>query len=299
MTIQWFPGHMAKARRQITEKLKQVDIVIELLDARIPFSSRNPMMDEIVKDKPRIVLLNKSDLADPQVTRQWVEYFAEEEQTVAMPIDAVSGYQVNKIPDQAEQLVSAKREALIRKGVNPRAVRALILGIPNVGKSSLINRLAKKNIAQTGDKPGVTKSQQWIKVGTQMELLDTPGILWPKFEDQQVGVKLAATGAIKDEILHYEELAFQLVGYLHTHYSVPLVERYGLKSLPEDRVEIMEEIGRKRGCIQSGGIVNLEKVSELLLREFRSGKIGKISLERPSEETANAFAQQVEEPVDV
>lgn len=299
MTIQWFPGHMAKARRQILEKLKQVDIVIELLDARIPLSSRNPMMDEIVKDKPRVVLLNKSDLADPQVTRQWVEYFASETQTVALPIDSVSGYQVNKIPDQAEKLVADKREALIRKGVNPRAVRALILGIPNVGKSSLINRLAKRSIAQTGDKPGVTKSQQWIKVGTQMELLDTPGILWPKFEDQQVGVKLAATGAIKDEILHYEEVAFQLIGYLHIHYASSLKDRYGLESLPDDRVGIMEEIGRRRGCIQGGGAVNLEKVSELLLREFRSGKIGKVSLERPGEEASDAFILRQEEPMDV
>jgi ribosome biogenesis GTPase A len=296
MTIQWFPGHMAKARRQVQEKLKQVDVVIELLDARIPISSRNPMMDEIVKEKPRLVLLNKSDLADSQATREWIDYFQKEEQILALPIDAVSGYQVNKIPQQAETLVADKREALIRKGVNPRAVRALILGIPNVGKSSLINRLSKRNIAQTGDKPGVTKAQQWIKVGTQMELLDTPGILWPKFEDQQVGVKLAATGAIKDEILHYEELAYQLMGYLHRQYPQFLVERYGLDPLPEDRLEAMEEIGRKRGCIQSGGHVNLEKVSELILREFRGGKIGKITLELPYESSDHAFAAMEEHP---
>jgi ribosome biogenesis GTPase A len=285
MTIQWFPGHMAKARRQVQEKLKQVDVVIELLDARIPMSSRNPMMDEIVKGKPRLVLLNKSDLADVQATNGWVDYFNKEEQILAMPIDAVSGYQVNKIPQQAETLVADKREALIRKGVNPRAVRALILGIPNVGKSSLINRLAKRNIAKTGDKPGITKAQQWIKVGTQMELLDTPGILWPKFDDQHVGVKLAVTGAIKDEILHYEEVAYQLMGYLHKQYPQLLKERYGLDVLPEDRLETLEKIARKRGCIMSGGHVNLEKVSELLLREFRGGKIGKISLERPYEQT--------------
>lgn len=280
MTIQWFPGHMAKARRQIQEKLKMVDVVIELLDARLPLSSRNPMMEEITKDKPRLVLLNKSDLADETITKSWVQFF-QKEGFAALPVDSIGGTNVQFIPDRAEDLIAAKRQALIDKGVNPRGVRALILGIPNVGKSSLINRLANRNIAQTGDKPGVTKAQQWIKVGTKMELLDTPGILWPKFEDEQVGLRLAMTGAIKDEILHHEDIAFHLIGFLRTHYPAKLAERYDIETLSDDNVEVMEEIGRRRGCLQGGGIVNLEKASELILREFRSGKLGQISLEQP------------------
>ncbi|UUZ85903.1 ribosome biogenesis GTPase YlqF [Paenibacillus sp. P26] len=218
MTIQWFPGHMTRARRQIQEKLKLIDLAIELLDARIPLSSRNPMIDEILENKPRLVLLNKSDLADPEVTRQWVDYFAEQGLR-APPIDAAGGNPVKEIMTRSREPLSAKIEAQIRKGMKPRALRALIVGIPNVGKSTLINRMAGRKIALTGDKPGVTKGQQWIKVGTEMELLDTPGILWPKFEDQQVGLRLAATGAIKEEILHPEEIALFALRYLAGHYS--------------------------------------------------------------------------------
>lgn len=277
---------MTRARRQIQEKLKLIDMAIELLDARIPLSSRNPMIDEILMNKPRLVLLNKSDLADPEATRAWVAYFAEQG-LKALPIDSVAGNPVKEIMNRSKELMTDKIEAQIRKGINPRAIRALIVGIPNVGKSTLINRMAGRKIAATGDKPGVTKGQQWIKVGTEMELLDTPGILWPKFEDQQVGLRLAATGAIKEEILHPEEIAFFAVRYMAIHYADALRERYGVEELPQDVedanavVELMEAIGRKRGAIVSGGRVDLEKASLLILRELRAGKLGRISLELP------------------
>ncbi|MEI7027354.1 ribosome biogenesis GTPase YlqF [Paenibacillus sp. y28] len=288
MTIQWFPGHMTRARREIEAKLKLIDVVIELLDARIPLSSRNPMIDEIVKSKPRLVLLNKTDLADGAVTQEWVDYFARQE-LQALPIDAATGTRVKEIPVRLKQMLAEKREKLIAKGVNPRAIRTLIVGIPNVGKSTLINRLAGRNIAATGDKPGVTKGQQWIKMGSELELLDTPGILWPKFEDQNVGYRLAATGAIKDDLLYTEDVAFFAMKHLIARYPAFLAARYDLKELPEGELEadqivqIMEQIGRRRGCIQSGGSVNLEKASMLILRELRAGTIGRITMETPED----------------
>lgn len=289
MTIQWFPGHMTRARRQIQEKLKLIDLAIELLDARIPLSSRNPMIDEILQNKPRLVLLNKSDLADPEVTRQWAAYFSEQGLN-ALPIDSVGGNPVKEIMNRSKEMLSKKIEAQVRKGINPRAVRALIVGIPNVGKSTLINRMAGRKIAATGDKPGVTKGQQWIKVGSEMELLDTPGILWPKFEDQVVGYRLAATGAIKEEILHPEEIALFTLRYLSRHYPEALQERFGVEEIPdessesEEFVKLMEAIGRKRGALISGGRVDLEKASLAVLRELRAGKLGRISLESPDDD---------------
>jgi len=286
MTIQWFPGHMTKARRQIQEKLKLIDVVIELIDARLPLSSRNPMIDEILQGKPRLIVLNKADLADPSITRQWIDYFKEEGHA-AVQVDATSGQGVKEIPVKAKELLRDKIERQLAKGINPRAVRALIVGIPNVGKSTLINRLAGRSIAATGDRPGVTKAQQWIKVGTEMELLDTPGILWPKFEDQNVGYRLALTGAIREEILNVEDIAFFGVKYLAKYYWDPLRERFDLKEQPQDTenpdeiVTVMEEIGRKRGCIVSGGRVDLEKASGIFLRELRAGKLGRYSLEAP------------------
>jgi ribosome biogenesis GTPase A len=286
MTIQWFPGHMAKARRQIEEKLKLLDLVIELVDARIPVASRNPMIDEILKQKPRLVLLNKSDLADPAITEQWVHYFAEQK-LEALPVDSSTGHRVQEIVGRSQKMLREKLDRQIRKGMNPRPLRALIVGIPNVGKSTLINRMAGRKIAATGDKPGVTKAQQWIKVGTEMELLDTPGILWPKFEDPEVGLKLAATGAIKEEIISIEEVAFYATKFLISHYADALKQRFELDELPDPQgevepvVEVMESIGRKRGCLQSGGIVNLEKASGVILRDMRSGAIGRITMERP------------------
>lgn len=286
MTIQWFPGHMTKARRQIEDKLKLIDVAIELLDARLPLSSRNPMIDDILRGKPRLIILNKSDLADPETTRQWLAYFRQEGH-VAHPVDASTGSGIKEIPEQVKLLLKEKIDKQIAKGMNPRAMRALIVGIPNVGKSTLINRMAGRNIAATGDRPGVTKGQQWIKTGGDLELLDTPGILWPKFEDQQVGYRLAITGAIKEEILNVEDIAFYAIKYLLQGYGDRFRERYGIEKLPEDTenpdgiVAVMEAVGRKRGCLVSGGRVDLEKASRTLLHELRAGKLGRFTLESP------------------
>lgn len=286
MTIQWFPGHMTKARRQIQEKLKLIDVVIELLDARIPLSSRNPMIDEILQGKPRIVLLNKNDLSDLTVTTAWVKYF-KDRGLEAVPINSTAGHPAKEIVPRCKQLLDDKIQTQIRKGINPRAMRALIVGIPNVGKSTLINHLAGRKVALTGDRPGVTKGQQWIKMGTEMELLDTPGILWPKFEDEKVGLRLAATGAIKETLLQAVDIAFFVIRYMAQHYPEALNERFSIVRLPEDLsdpeavVSVMEDIGRKRGNLLSGGRVDLEKTSMMILRELRAGKMGRISLEAP------------------
>lgn len=286
MTIQWFPGHMTRAKRQIQEKLKLIDIAIELLDARVPLSSRNPMVDEILGGKPRLIVLNKSDLADPKVTEQWTDFFKREGHECAV-VDSSTGTRVGDIPVMAKHILREKIERQLAKGMNPRAVRGLIVGIPNVGKSTLINRLAGRNIAATGDRPGVTKGQQWIKVGTEMELLDTPGILWPKFEDQTVGYRLAITGAIKEQIINVEDVAFTAIKELSGRYWDRISERFELNAPPKDPedpeeiVRVMEEIGRKRGALMSGGRVDLEKASGVILRELRAGKLGRISLEAP------------------
>lgn len=288
MTIQWFPGHMTRARRQIEEKLKLIDIAIELLDARVPQASRNPMVDDILRGKPRLIVLNKADLADPRATERWMAHFAAEGHA-CVAVDSSTGTRVGEVPAKAKALVADKWERMAAKGMNPRAVRALIVGIPNVGKSTLINRLAGRNIAATGDRPGVTKGQQWIKVGAEMELLDTPGILWPKFEDQLVGYKLAMTGAIKEQILNIEDIAFFAVKALAARYWDAMKERFGLAETPppsdindpDEIVRVMEEIGRKRGCLVSGGRVDLEKTSGIILRELRAGKLGRITLEEP------------------
>ncbi|MGG1311215.1 MULTISPECIES: ribosome biogenesis GTPase YlqF [Cohnella] len=286
MTIQWFPGHMTRAKRQIEEKLKLIDVVFELLDARVPESSRNPMIDEIVGSKPRLLLLNKADLADAEATARWSEHFRALGREV-LAIDANTGSGVRDIPGRVKVLLKEKIERQISKGMRPRPARALIVGIPNVGKSTLINRLAGRNAAVTGDRPGVTKGQQWIRTGGDLELLDTPGILWPKFEDPEVGFRLAATGAIKEEILPIEEVACFTLRWLTKAYREALAERYGLTELPEDlpdlaaAAEVLEEIGRRRGCVGSGGRIDYEKASGVLLRDLRSGKLGRITLEAP------------------
>jgi ribosome biogenesis GTPase A len=283
MTIQWFPGHMAKAKREVQEKLKLIDIVFELVDARIPMSSRNPMIDEILVNKPRIMLLNKADMADEEITKQWIAFF-QKQHIKALAIDSQAGTGVKQIVAAAKEMLKPKFEKMMAKGIkNPRAMRALIVGIPNVGKSTLINRLAGKHIAKTGDKPGVTKAQQWIKVGKEMELLDTPGILWPKFEDEEVGLKLATTGAIKDTILNLQDVAVYALNFLKQHYPERLKERYSLTEIPEDIVALFDEIGKRRGCLMSGGLVDYDKVAELVLREIRTEKLGRLSFEKPNE----------------
>lgn len=283
MAIQWFPGHMAKARRQVEEKLKLVDIVFELLDARLPMSSRNPMMDEIVKDKARIILLTKCDLADERANQAWISHF-QTQGAVVLPVDAQTGHGVKKILPVCEKLLAplfAKRE---KKGIRSRKFRALVLGIPNVGKSSLINRLAGRSAAVTGDRPGVTKAQQWIRVGKNMELLDTPGILWPKFDDPATGLRLAASGAIKEEILPADEVALYILGYLKERYPQALEKRYKFDGIEElDGEALMEAIGKKRGCLLRGGYIDYDKTADLIIHELRDGLLGRISLEFPED----------------
>lgn len=280
MTIQWFPGHMAKARRQVTEKLKLVDIILELVDARIPSASRNPMIDEIIQHKPRLVLLNKADMADKEYTKDWIRFF-EEQGIKALAINSQAGSGMKEIVSASEAVLKEKFDRMKAKGIRPRAIRAMIVGVPNVGKSTLINRLAKKNIAKTGNTPGVTKAQQWIKVGKEMELLDTPGILWPKFEDQEVGLKLALTGAIKDTILNLQDVCIYGLRFLEKEYPERLKERYGLSTIPEDVVELFDEIGKRRGALMSRGEVDYDKVTELVIRDIRSEQFGPLTFERP------------------
>lgn len=284
LTIQWFPGHMAKARREVTEKLKLIDIVYELVDARIPSSSRNPMIDEIIQHKPRIILLNKSDMADPAKTKQWLHYYKSRGLT-AIAINSQAGLGLNQITAASKELLKEKYDRMKAKGIKPRAIRAMIVGIPNAGKSTLINRLAKKNIAKTGNTPGVTKAQQWIKVGKELELLDTPGILWPKFEDQEVGLKLALTGAIKDTLLNLHDIALYGLRFLEKEYPERLKERYSLNDIPEETVELFDAIGTFRGCLMGGGMIDYDKTAELVVREIRSEKFGPLTFEMPADQT--------------
>jgi ribosome biogenesis GTPase A len=281
LTIQWFPGHMAKARRQVTEKLKLIDIIFELVDARLPLSSRNPMIDEIILHKPRLVLLNKADMADKQVTKEWIHYFREKNIT-ALAINSHTGTGMKEIVTAAQGILAEKFERYKARGAKPGAIRAMIVGIPNVGKSTLINRLAKKNIAKTGNTPGVTKAQQWIKVGKELELLDTPGILWPKFEDQEVGQKLALTGAIKDAVLNLEDVALFGINFLEEKYPARLKEWLKIEGeLPQDTVEKFDLIGEKKGLFMGNREIDYDKVTDLIIRDIRNEKFGPLSLERP------------------
>lgn len=277
--IQWFPGHMKKAQRLIEENLKLVDVVIELLDARIPASSANPMLAEIIKEKPRLIALNKSDLADAASTKRWLAYFRAQG-IPAVAIDSVKGRGMKQLVAKAEELARPKTDRFVKAGGRPRAARCMILGIPNVGKSSLINRLAGAVKAKAADKPGVTRAKQWIKIGAALDLLDTPGILWPKFEDQTVGLKLAFTGAINDDIYDREQVTALLLSVMRRDYPERLQERFKFKGeMPEDGLALLETIGRKRGCLVKGGVVDLEKAQNIVLTEFRSGKLGLVTLD--------------------
>lgn len=279
MTIQWFPGHMAKARREVTEKLKLIDIVFELVDARLPLSSRNPMIDEIIQQKPRIILLNKADLADSDWTKEWIAYF-KSRQLPAIAINSQEGQGLSQIMNKTKELLKEKFERMRARGIKPRAVRAMIVGIPNVGKSTLINRLAKRNIAKTGNTPGVTKAQQWIKVRKELELLDTPGILWPKFEDEEVGYKLALTGAIKDSIINLQDVAAYGLRFLKEHYPERLTERYQIDPHLEI-IEMFDAIGKLRGCLLKGGEIDYDKTTDIIIRDIRSEKLGKLTFDFP------------------
>ncbi|HEX7066255.1 MAG TPA: ribosome biogenesis GTPase YlqF [Bacillales bacterium] len=283
MTIQWFPGHMAKTKREVKEKIKKIDVVLELVDARIPNSSRNPMVDEMVADKPRLLLLNKADMADSAVTEEWQRHFQSQGVEEILTLNSQTGQGTERIIPAAERLMQEKHEKMRAKGMNPRAIRALILGIPNVGKSTLINRLAGKRTAKVGDRPGITRQQQWIKVKGKLELLDTPGILWPKFEDQTTGMRLAATGAIKDELFESQDVALFVLRLLKKRYPEELKARYQLEEIPDDDLELFDKIGRKRGCIIRGGEIDYEKAGALILRDLQTGKTGNLSLETPDD----------------
>lgn len=277
--LQWFPGHMKKAQRLIEDNLKLVDVVIELLDARIPFSSANPMLAEIIKTKPRMIALNKIDLADPGMTKKWLNYF-KAQGIIAVGIDSAKGRGMKQLVSAAEMLAKPKTEKFVAKGAKARAARCMILGIPNVGKSSLINRLAGAVKAKTADKPGVTRAKQWIKIGSNLDLLDMPGILWPKFEDKTVGLKLAFTGAINDDIYDREQVTALLLEVMRRDYAARLIERFKFKGeLPESGLDLLEAIGRKRGCLVKGGLVDLEKAQNIVLNEFRAGKLGLVTLD--------------------
>lgn len=278
MTIQWFPGHMAKARREVSEKLKMVDIIFELIDARLPLSSRNPMIDQVINQKPRLLILNKADMADEAETRRWVQYFANQGHT-AVAINSLEGKGLQKVIKAAQEILSEKWERMKAKGMKPRAIRAMIVGIPNVGKSTLINRLARKNLAKTGNTPGVTKAQQWIKVEKELELLDTPGILWPKFEDQEVGLKLALTGAIKDTIINMEDLAVYGLRFLSLHYPNRMEERYRITFVDEELVKTFDHIGNLRRVFGPGGEIDYDQVAEIIVRDIRSLQLGKLTFD--------------------
>lgn len=278
-SIQWFPGHMTRTKRKITELLPLVDIVVEVLDARIPISSRNPDLDSLLAGKPRMLVLSKADIADEAATRAWIAYFRTQGMA-AMAVDCKSGKGVSQFVPLMREMLKDKLAQWAQKGMANRAVRAMVVGIPNSGKSSLINRMTKGGKAKVEDRPGVTRNQQWFVIDGGAQLLDTPGVLWPKFEDQTVAQHLAYTGAIRDEILDSEELAWGLLGILSAQYASALCERYKLTlPLPEDNWELLALIGKKRGMLVSGGEVDTERASIMLLDEYRGGKLGRITLE--------------------
>ena len=278
--INWFPGHMAKARREIVESLNKVDLVFELYDARIPYSSKNPMVDEIVKNKPRVVLLNKAGIADNNVTKEWIDYY-KSLGVYALDIDSINGYNIGKIPEYANKALKETFEKREKRGIRSKQIKALIIGIPNVGKSTLINKLAKRKAVNVGDKPGVTKAQSWIKVNEDLFLLDTPGVLWPKFEDQMVGLRLAICGSIKDEILNTNDIALGAISIIKERYANLLMERYKLTDLNKDDLLILEDIARNRGCLLKGGEPDYLRTAVLFINDLRNIRIGRMSYEKP------------------
>lgn len=274
--INWFPGHMHKARKEIAQAMDEIDVVIEVLDARLPLSSENPLVDQLRRNKPVLKLLNKQDLADPERTGEWLDYFNAREGITAVALDMQQKALIKRIPELCKQMVPARTR-------QDRPVRAMIMGIPNVGKSTLINALLGRKIAKVGNEPAVTKAQKRYSVHNGMALSDTPGILWPKIEDEDSGYRLAASGAIKDTAIEYELVAAYAAGFMLRDYPQRLMERYRLKSLPEGRDALLDEIGRKRGCLRPGGVIDRHKASEILLTELRAGKLGPITFETVEE----------------
>lgn len=279
MNVQWYPGHMTRAKRQMQEDIKLVDLVIELVDARVPASSRNPDIDELGRNKYRLILMNKSDLADSRVTELWSGFFREKGYFVRN-MDARNNSGMKAVSDIIMEACREKIERDRKRGIKNRPVRAMVVGIPNVGKSTFINSYAGKACAKTGNKPGVTRGNQWIRMGGNVELLDTPGILWPKFEDQEVGLRLALVGSIKDEILNTDELAVKLIHFLTVEYPGLLKERYEVRE-NEESVEILMQIAQNRKCLTKGGEPDYSRAASLLIDEFRGGKLGRITLEKP------------------
>ena len=287
--IQWFPGHMAKARREISESLKRVDAVLELVDARLPYSSSNPLLRQLIGQKPRVVVMTRMDLADPKETANWEKYFQQQSGQQVVPVDTRTGAGVNGILPALERVAAAKRERDARKGIRKRPLRTMVVGIPNVGKSSLINRLSGRASTKTGDRPGITKTQQWIRLG-DIELLDTPGVLWPKFELQHSGYALAVSGAIKSDILDLLDVSSYFIVWSRQHYPGLIEGRYDfddLKAVPEAEgltnwevaEPILEAVARRRGLVRAGGVADIERASELILREVQTGKLGRLTLE--------------------
>lgn len=280
--INWFPGHMKKTRDLLRDNLKLIDVVIEILDSRIPISSKNPEIDKIIDGKAKVVVLNKLDLSDPAKTEQWKKHF-KDNGIRAIFLDSIKGVGIEALISECRLAASEKMSHLASRGRNERAIRVMIVGIPNVGKSSLINKLSGKKSAKVGNRPGVTRGKQWVKLKGDLEMLDTPGILWPKFEDQSVALNLAFTGAIKDEILDSETVALRLIEKLSQIEPEKLKTRFALEELGETPLETMDAIGRKRGCIISKSEIDYERVAGIILHEFRSAKIGRITLETPDD----------------
>lgn len=279
MNIQWYPGHMTKARRMMQDNIKLVDLVIELVDARVPLSSRNPDIDEMGKNKSRLLLLNKADLADERANELWSNYFREKGFQV-VKLDSRNRSGLKDVQAAIQEACREKTERDRRRGILNRPVRAMVAGIPNVGKSTFINSFAGRACAKTGNKPGVTRGAQWVRLNKQVELLDTPGILWPKFEDPVAGLRLALIGSIREEVLNTEELALELLKFLKEHYRGLIQERYGIEEENEPAAQL-QEIAEKRGCLKKGGEADTQKAASILLEEFRSGKLGRITLEMP------------------
>ena len=283
MNIQWYPGHMTKTRRMIVDQMKHMDAVCEILDARIPISSRNPDVEELTAGKPRLIVLNRVDMADPAATKLWAAHFRKRGFAV-LEVNAKEGQGTNRFPTAVRELLADKIAVYTEKGQAGRMIRVMILGIPNVGKSTFINKVAKRKTAKAEDRPGVTRTKQWVPVDQSLELLDTPGILWPKFEDQSVGMNLAYTGAVRDEIMDLETLACHLMTYLGKHYPNALLERYKVEVAPEDDgYELLIKAGRKRGFVVRGGEIDTERMAKILLDEFRGGKLGRFTLELPED----------------
>lgn len=277
MNVQWYPGHMTKAKRQMQEDIKLIDIIIELVDARVPLSSRNPDIDELGRNKARLILLNKADLADESQNEAWKSYF-QKKGFFVVQVDSRKGSGMKIIQNTIQEACREKIERDKKRGIKNRPIRAMVVGIPNVGKSTFINTFAGKACAKTGNKPGVTKGKQWIRLNKGVELLDTPGILWPKFQDQEVGLRLAMIGSIKDEILNLEELSLKLIDYLKERYAGALKSRYGAEE-EDTAVTVLEQIARARGCLKKGEELDFTKASRILFDDFRGGKLGRVSLE--------------------